>query len=188
MKRYEQKITEVGLNKGTVSTKIKNMIREFKGAEQELAEIEAEFEKTTDEDEKQALKARIDEYKQTLEEVEDEIIVKIEDFARKKPMFDENIKRMQDARKAKIAERNGVAAPTPAPAQNEPTPAPVAATEPTPAPVAAAPVAAAQPEVISVEAEEVKEEKKKSGGGMIFAGILTVAAILIGVNFVRNRN
>ena len=187
MKRYEQKITEVGLNKGTVSTKIKNMIRGFKEAEEELAQLEKNLESETDDDKKSSLKEKIAEYKQTLNEVEDEIIERIEDFASKKHIYDENIKRMQDAKKAKSAARSEDGAVTPdeavKPAESAPAPAaaPVAASTPVAEPQKAEP--------ISVVAEEIKEQKKeKSGGGWIFAGILTVAAILIGVNIMKNKD
>jgi DNA-binding transcriptional MerR regulator len=184
MKRYEQKITEVGLNKGTVSTKIKNMIREFKEGEAELAEMQKAYDAEEAGEAKDDLKAKIEEFAKTLEDYEDQIIAKIEDFARKKPMFDDNIKRMQEARKAKAAAKAEATGQAPVEVVTAPEPALIA-------PPVAEPVAApapAQPEVISVVAEEVKEEKKSGGGNWIFAGILTVAAVLIGVNFVRNRN
>lgn len=188
MKRYEQKISEVGLTKGTISTKIKNMIREFKEAEDEVAELESNLESETDEAKKAEIKEKIAEYKQTLDEAEVEIIQRIEDFASKKHIYDENIKRMIDAKKAKSAAR-AEGGTTPA---AEPQKAQEAAPQPQAAPVAAPPAASAAPaksEPITVVAEEVKEEKKsKGGGGWIFAGILTVAAILIGVNVMKNKD
>ena len=192
MKRYEQKISEVGLTKGTISTKIKNMIREFKEAEDEVAELESNLESETDEAKKAEIKEKIAEYKQTLDDAEVEIIQRIEDFASKKHIYDENIKRMIDAKKAKSAARaEGGITPAAEP-EKAPEGAPQPQEAPVAAPVAAPPPASAAPaksEPITVVAEEVKEEKKsKGGGGWIFAGILTVAAILIGVNVMKNKD
>lgn len=185
MKRYEQKITEVGLNKGTVSTKIKNMIREFKAAEDELQGIQESYNEEDDDDTKAEILEQINEYKKTLEDVEDEIIRKIEDYARKKDVYDANTKRMQDGRKAKLAEKGQVVEQSNNQNHSSQEISAVAASssnnisQRTEQPIKSEP--------ISVASEDVKVDKPKKSGGWIFAGILTVAAVLIGVNFMRNK-
>lgn len=168
MRAFEQKLQELQLNQSELSEKLRKDIKEFVVAEKEYLELKSKLDTLDAEDEEyDELDNEVNEYEELLETTDNELVEKIQKYFDKKPYYDAKIQHMRN----KAAEKKGL------------TPAPQAA-----APQAAAPQAAAPQAIPVVGGQPIVEEKKKSGGGWIFWGILGVVGLAVGVNILKNRD
>ena len=181
MNKYQNKITELGLEEKKLPKSISGLIKEFKEAETEVNQLKADLEAMSDDDEaREDLVGEIGEYEQLLAETDDKISKKLVDYAANKPYYDAKFQHMREAAAAK---KNGQAAP-PAPTK--------ASINAGAAPVVAASTPVAQPQPTynppppASETEKV-EEKKKDGSNWILWGALGVVGLFVGVNLFKNR-
>ena len=165
MNNYKAKLQELNLSEASVSEKIRKEIKVHEEAVVEYNQLQSELsgmeQGDADYDEKMDEVAEIVE---NLNEHDDELIKLIEIYAANKPMYQEKMKKLSDARIAKAQAKS----------QN-PAPAPVAA--PVAAPIAAPVVAA--PVVI--------EDKKESSNSGLFWGAVTLVLAIIGVQHFKNK-
>lgn len=174
MTKFENKITELGLQRNKLSKSIQSLVKEFDEAKEEVDSLKADLSNMEEDDEdREALLNEIQEYEALLKETDEKITKKLIDYGEKKPYYDAKFKHMMDAAAAKKA---GVQ-PTPSPKASEfqqSQPAPQPAPEPTPQPA---------PEPVPV----ATEEKKKDSGNWFLWGALGVVGIFVGVNLFKNK-
>lgn len=195
MKKHPKKIIEAGLNPENLSKAIAKIVKDYNKGEKELNSLQAKFEASQDEDEKEALKSEIDEYQELLEATDDEICSKVDGYLRNKEMYDARAIAMEkgrmEAAKARGEEylpygrkpKTAAAAPA-APAAQVTAPAASQAEEvQTPQVVPATEMPAGG----QVHKAEVVEEKK-GGGDWLFWGIVGTIGLFVGVNLFKNRN
>lgn len=182
MNKFETKIAECGLTENDLSAKLKGLIKQHReGIEQydtQTAELKDMDSDTPEYDE---LEQATDDLEETLLANDDELVKMIATYARNKPVYDANAKRMLEGRMAKAANKaqktdNTATATVPPPPQPQNVTA-----NPQPQPVVAASGAAV--------ATATKGEDDKDGGigDWLFWGILGVAGLLVGVNLYKNR-
>ena len=192
MKKHLNKITESGLDPMNLSKALAKIVKEYNKGEKELNTLKAKFDASQDEEEKQALKADIEEYEEILEATDDEICSKVDGYLKNKEMYEARALLMEKGRMEAAKARGEEYVPY----GRKPNPAPA------PAPVAAAPAAAPvveevqTPQVVpatempaggQVHKAEVVEEKK-GGGDWLFWGIVGTIGLFVGVNLFKNRN
>jgi len=192
MKKHLNKITESGLDPMNLSKALAKIVKEYNKGEKELNTLKAKFDASQDEEEKQALKADIEEYEEILEATDDEICSKVDGYLKNKEMYEARALLMEKGRMEAAKARGEEYVPY----GRKPKPAPA------PAPVAAAPAAAPvveevqTPQVVpatempaggQVHKAEVVEEKK-GGGDWLFWGIVGTIGLFVGVNLFKNRN
>lgn len=171
MRNYEQKINELGLEKGKLSKNLNQEVKEFEQADKEFLSLSEQLLQMSEEDEGyEEVSNEVSEYAELLETTDAQLTDKIQKYFDKKDYYAAKMEHMQK----KAAEKRG----------GEPAPAaaPVAAAAPKAAPITQ-PAAAAP----AAQAVVVEEEKKKSGGNWILWGGLAVLGLLVGVNVLKNR-
>jgi hypothetical protein len=191
MKKHLKKITESGLDPENLSKALAKIVKDYNKGEKELNSLKAKFEASQDEEEKEALKADIQEYEELLEATDDEICSKVDGYLRNKEMYDARAIAMEKGRMEAAKARGEEYVPYGRKPKAAPAPAPVAAAP------AAAPVEEVQtPQVVpatempaggQVHKAEVVEEKK-GGGDWLFWGIVGTIGLFVGVNLFKNRN
>ena len=193
MKKHLKKITESGLDPENLSKALAKIVKDYNKGEKELNSLKAKFEASQDEEEKQALKADIQEYEELLEATDDEICSKVDGYLRNKEMYDARAIAMEKGRMEAAKARGEEYVPYGR--------KPKAAPAPAPAPVAAAPAAAPVEEVQTPQVVPATEmpaggqvhkaevvEEKKGGGDWLFWGIVGTIGLFVGVNLFKNRN
>lgn len=190
MSKFEQTLEKHGYTAQTVSNGLKKSIKEYKDAEKELNSLKADFESADDEG-KEELQAEIDEYVKLLEETDDELCRKIEDYIEKKPYYDAKLQHMKDKAAGKDAgaspKKSAFVGGSGTTNVSSGTGAVITTATPTPltgTTTVVQPAAAAEP--VTVVAEEVKDEPKKSDNWVLW-GFLGLVGILVGVNVLKNR-
>ena len=83
MAKFENKITELGLQHDTLSKALKTDINEYYNAEKELEDLQSSL-KNADDEEKESIQDEIKELKEVLNDFDDLIIQKIEKFDKNK--------------------------------------------------------------------------------------------------------
>jgi len=193
MKKHLKKITESGLDPENLSKALAKIVKDYNKGEKELNSLKAKFEASQDEEEKEALKADIQEYEELLEATDDEICSKVDGYLRNKEMYDARAIAMEKGRMEAAKARGEEYVPYGR--------KPKAAPAPAPAPVAAAPAAAPVEEVQTPQVVPATEmpaggqvhkaevvEEKKGGGDWLFWGIVGTIGLFVGVNLFKNRN
>jgi len=193
MKKHLKKITESGLDPENLSKALAKIVKDYNKGERELNSLKAKFEASKDEEEKEALKADIQEYEELLEATDDEICSKVDGYLRNKEMYDARAIAMEKGRMEAAKARGEEYVPYGR--------KPKAAPAPAPAPVAAAPAAAPVEEVQTPQVVPATEmpaggqvhkaevvEEKKGGGDWLFWGIVGTIGLFVGVNLFKNRN
>jgi hypothetical protein len=180
MAKFENKITELGLQHDTLSKALKTDINEYYNAEKELEDLQSSL-KNADDEEKESIQDEIKELKEVLNDFDDLIIQKIEKFDKNKDFYEERMKKMAEGReKAKQAKAQGVYQPK----QKQPTETQPIQNEPTQAqPQQAQPIA--KEENSKVEQTEESKEEKKDWSWLILAGI--VGAVTLGAVILRKK-
>jgi hypothetical protein len=191
MSKFEQTLEKHGYTVQTVSNGLKKSIKEYRDAEKELNALKADFE-SADEESKSELQADIDEYVNLLEETDEELCRKIEDYIEKKPYYDAKLQHMKD----KAAGKDAGASPkkssfvgtsgTVSTASGANTTLAATGTTTATQVVSGVTNTPAATEPITVTAEEVKDEKKKSDNWILW-GFLGLIGIAVGVNIMKNR-
>jgi uncharacterized membrane protein len=179
MRKFQNKITEAGLQKNKLPKTIASLVKEFEDAESEVRQMKADLEQMDEDDEdREALISEISEYDVLLETTDNKIVAKLDDYVAKKPYYEAKFHHMRDAAAAK---KNGQQAP-PAPTQASVSGAAATSTAQVQAPV---------PNVINTPitsaSNSLETEKKKEGTNWILWGALGIAGIFLGVNFYKNR-
>lgn len=195
MAKFEQTMAELGYTSETISKGIQGLMKTYYKGLKEVESLEADLQNIGDDDETKAdLQSSINSIREDLEEVDRDLVKKIKSYHENKDFYDAKMQYMKDK-----AAGLDVQAPTKenfkkvtAPAA-QPAPKPAPKPEPKPVTVAAsgatvAQAAPANPEPISVVAEEIKDEpkKKNSGNWVLWAG-LGIIGLIVGVNVMRNR-
>jgi len=193
MKKHLKKITESGLDPENLSKALAKIVKDYNKGEKELNSLKAKFEASQDEEEKEALKADIQEYEELLEATDDEICSKVDGYLRNKEMYDARAIAMEKGRMEAAKARGEEYVPYGR--------KPKAAPAPAPAPVAAAPAATPVEEVQTPQVVPATEmpaggqvhkaevvEEKKGGGDWLFWGIVGTIGLFVGVNLFKNRN
>lgn len=173
MRKFEQKIKEMGYELKDLSPKLAQDVKDYVATEREWEQHKAEIASLDpDSEEYEAKIDQIQQYEDVLEEEDNDLVVKVAKYLEKKPYYEQHAQMMKAKKEEK---RSGQAQPA----------APKAAA---PAPVAAAPVAAA-PQVVASQGVVVEPvvEKKKGGSNWVLWGGLAVLGLLVGVNVMRNR-
>jgi DNA repair exonuclease SbcCD ATPase subunit len=175
MAKFENKITELGLQHDTLSKALKIDINEYYNAEKELEDLQSSL-KNADDEEKESIQDEIKELKEVLNDFDDLIIQKIEKLDKNKDFYEERMKKMAEGReKAKQAKAQGVYQPK----QKQQIEAQPTQTQPT----------QAQPTIkeenSKVENNEEIKEEKKDWSWLILAGI--VGAVTLGAVILRKK-
>lgn len=177
MRNYEQKISELGLEKGKLSKNLNQEVKEFEQAEREFESLNDQLQGMEESDENyESVSNEVEEYAQLLESTDADLVNKIQKYFDKKDYYAAKMEHMKN----KTAEKK---AGVPASSQS-PTYSPKPAPQPAPAP-AAQPAAAAS--AVVVDPQPAPEKKKDSGGSWLLWGGLAVLGLLVGVNVMRNR-
>jgi len=180
MRKFEKKINELNLVKGSLSKGLNKNIKDFEMLEQSLVGLHAELREAKamddNDEEVEKLTQEVEELEEQLENFDEVLADKVQSYSDNYEVNQEKVRKMDEARKAKAAAR-AQATPTPAP---EPTPAPAPAPQPTPQPQ---PTPAADP----APAPKVEEEKEEKGTNWLLWGVLGVAGIFVGINLFKNK-
>jgi uncharacterized membrane protein len=179
MRKFQNKITESGLQKNKLPKTIASLVKEFEDAESEVRQMKADLEQMDEDDEdREALISEISEYDVLLETTDNKIVAKLDDYVAKKPYYEAKFQHMKDTAAAK---KNGQQAPT----------APTQASVSGAAATNTAQFQTAAPNVINTPitsaSNSLETEKKKEGTNWILWGALGIAGIFLGVNFYKNR-
>jgi chromosome segregation ATPase len=171
MYKYEKKINELGLEKQKLPKSIQSGISEIAEAENELKEVQNDFSNMDEDDEeREALKVSMDEYHDLIDDADEKLVIKIQQYSDKIPYYAEKAEHMKRARDSKKA------ATSPKP-------------EVVPNKQAVQTTVAASPS-ISVSNTEVPIQVKKGKntvGDWVFLGVLAVAGIFIGRSLVNKK-
>lgn len=181
MRKFEKKINELNLVKGSLSKGLNKNIKDFDMLEQSLVGLQAELREAKamedNDEEVERLTQEVEELEEQLENFDEVLADKVQSYFDNYEVNQEKVRKMDEARKAKAAAR---AQATPAPAA-EPTPAPAPAPTPNPEPQPQ-PTPAADPAPAPKE-----EEKEEKGTNWILWGVLGVAGIFVGINLFKNK-
>jgi len=181
MRKFEKKINELNLVKGSLSKGLNKNIKDFEMLEQSLVGLQAELREAKaqedNDEEVEKITEQVEELEEQLENFDEVLADKVQSYSDNYEVNQEKVRKMDEARKAKAAAR---AQSTPSPAA-DPTPAPAPAPEPIPAPQPQ-PTPAADP----TPAPKV-EEKEEKGTNWLLWGVLGVAGIFVGINLFKNK-
>jgi Asp-tRNA(Asn)/Glu-tRNA(Gln) amidotransferase C subunit len=179
MRKFEKKINELNLLKGSLSKGLNKNIKDFETLEQSLVGLQAELREAKaiddNDEEVEKITQEVEELEEQLENFDEVLTDKVQSYSDNYEVNQEKVRKMDEARKAKAAAR---AQATPAPAA-EPTPAPAPTPNPEPQPQ---PTPAADP----APAPKV-EEKEEKGTNWLLWGVLGVAGIFVGINLFKNK-
>jgi len=179
MRKFEKKINELNLVKGSLSKGLNKNIKDFETLEQSLVGLQAELREAKaiddNDEEVEKITQEVEELEEQLENFDEVLTDKVQSYSDNYEVNQEKVRKMDEARKAKAAAR---AQATPAPAA-EPTPAPAPTPNPEPQPQ---PTPAADP----APAPKV-EEKEEKGTNWLLWGVLGVAGIFVGINLFKNK-
>ncbi len=181
MRKFEKKINELNLVKGSLSKGLNKNIKDFETLEQSLVGLQAELREAKaiddNDEEVEKITQEVEELEEQLENFDEVLTDKVQSYSDNYEVNQEKVRKMDEARKAKAAAR---AQATPAPAA-EPTPAPAPTPNPEPQPQPQ-PTPAADP----APAPKV-EEKEEKGTNWLLWGVLGVAGIFVGINLFKNK-
>ena len=181
MRKFEKKINELNLVKGSLSKGLNKNIKDFETLEQSLVGLQAELREAKaqedNDEEVDRLTNEVEELEQQLENFDGILTDKVQSYSDNYEVNQEKVRKMDEARKAKAAARVQA---TPAPAA-EPTAAPAPTPNPEPQPQPQ-PTPAADP----TPAPKV-EEKEEKGTNWLLWGVLGVAGIFVGINLFKNK-
>jgi predicted RNase H-like nuclease (RuvC/YqgF family) len=181
MRKFQNKITEAGLQKNKLPKTIASLVKEFEEAENEVKQLKSDLESMDEDDEEKAdLINEIAEYEQLLETTDNKIVAKLDDYVAKKPYYEAKFQHMRDVAAAKKSGQTAPPAPTKASVSAGTTASANTSTQYVqPQPIYTPPPPANEPEKV--------EEKKKEGTNWLLWGALGIAGIFLGVNFYKNR-
>lgn len=190
MKLYTELLTENKIDEKQLSPALKRMIKDYKEIQKFITDGEPQLqsEKLTDR-KKQKLEDELAEARETVTEMESELLKKVQHWLDNR---EKNIEKGKQLAASRQSKKNPPAATTngsvPSAAQgSEPatTQTPASSTEPATNTPAAASQGANTGEPASQGTQEPK--KKKSNAGMIFAGIFTVLCAIAGIAYYKNQ-
>jgi Rad3-related DNA helicase len=196
MRNYEKKISELGLD-GKLSKNLNKLIKDFKDAEDELPNLEAQIKNAESEEKSEELQKEFDGLVEALNESDEELCHKIDIFFKNRDKYAELTKKMRDSRDAKliaegkppIAYKNSTPQPTQVAPVVAPTPVVVETTTPPEPTTTITKSGGGETQVVTPKVEVVEEKKEEKGlGSLLLWGALGVAGIFIGVNLYKNRN
>lgn len=181
MRKFEKKINELNLVKGSLSKGLNKNIKDFETLEQSLVGLQAELREAKaiddNDEEVEKITQEVEELEEQLENFDEVLTDKVQSYSDNYEVNQEKVRKMDEARKAKAAAR---AQATPAPAA-EPTPAPAPTPNPEPQPQPQSTPAADPAPAPKVE------EKEEKGTNWLLWGVLGVAGIFVGINLFKNK-
>lgn len=166
--KFVELLNENGIDVSTTTTKIKELKKEFDAAWKDYQELYESYEIAED-SEKEAIAEEISDFEKDLEEADDMLVKKINDWIKNKDVWAENTRKLAEGRaNKKAAKENAVQSP---PAQPQVV-IPASGT-----------ISTKGATTVSVSSGVVAEEKKTSNGGWWllagFVGIVTLGAVIM---------
>jgi len=188
-------MTELGLDKRSISKNLQKSVKEFEDGEAEFNQLKNDLSSIDSEDENyDALNSEVEEYEALLNTADIELTQGIVKYAANKEMYDAKISHMKKV----SAEKKAAAAGNPAPA---PAPAPAAATPPansattnstitnnpngTTTTTIVNPTPSGNPPVVVLD-PNAPAPKKDNGNWLLWGG-LAILGLFVGVNVMKNR-
>lgn len=166
MRKYQQKLSELGLNPQSLSKGVVKDLVEFQEAEQEFAELNERLANMDEDDEeREELENEVSQYEDVIEQADERLAAKIQHYFENKDAYAERMKNVTRGRgrPPKNQLPNPISTNTAnVPAQNSQTSRSISATN------------------------EPKKEEDSFGSWLLWGGLAIVGAI-VGVNIVRNR-
>lgn len=160
--KYLQAIAKHGLSEQELSVRIKKEIREINRLVKAVDDAKAKLQTLKTEKSKASLQADIEEANAEIVSLDDQLVERVEKFVANREV---NQKRAENLAKSRAKKQDGgtVDLPPPAVPENTDVSGPKS------------------------EGKGEKKEEKKSGWGMVFGGILLIAAAVMGYNYYNNQ-
>ena len=171
MRNFEKRIKELGFEVGKISQSVNKEIKEFYQVEKELNDLREEL-KDAKESDKEAILNEIQEGEEALNDFDEMLVEKVENYAKNKPTYDEVARKMTEGReKKKLAKTESNATPPPTP-----TLEPIVDTPPPPP---------LEPIVDTPPTPKVEEESSLMA--TLGWGALAVLGIFVGIRVFKNK-
>ena len=169
MRNFEKRIKELGFEVGKISQSVNKEIKEFYQVEKELNDLREEL-KDAKESDKEAILNEIQEGEEALNDFDEMLVEKVENYAKNKPTYDEVARKMTEGReKKKLAKTESK---TTTPSQLEP----IVGTPPPPP---------LEPIVDTPPTPKVEEESSLMA--TLGWGALAVLGIFVGIRVFKNK-
>jgi len=170
--KYQDKLQELGMSEKKVSPSIQKSIVTLNEIIETYHQAKKALEQATDEEQINDINNDIEQMEGDIEELDEAIVEKIEDYNQNKDVYAEKARRMQEGRKAKSS---GIVSPQPQPQpQSQPQPQPQPQTQ-------------SQPQVETPKVEVLEAPKKKTNWALwLVAGI--VAIVTVNQVMIRNED
>lgn len=165
MRKYQQKMNELGLTAQSLSKGVTKDLVEFQEAEQEFSELNERLaEMDEDDEEREELENQINQYEEVIEQADEQLAAKIQHYFENKDAYAERMKNVTRGRGR--------------PPKN-----------PVPAPANTNTVHIAQNTQTHKATQTTNEPNKDedSFGSWLLWGGLAIVGAIVGVNIVRNR-
>jgi transcription elongation factor Elf1 len=162
--KYQDKLNELGMNAENLSPSIQKSIATLDDIIDTYHQAKKALENATDEEEEGEINSDIEQMEGDIQELDEKILEKIEDYNKNKEMYAERGRKMQEGRKAKASGT----------VSSQPQPQPQPQTQ-------------SQPQVETPKVEVLEAPKKKTNWALwLVAGI--VAIVTVNQVMIRNED